>query len=72
MDQVSNSNLTMTGIQTPLFIGLGNRQSRNSDDDGNPIIKLTGNDFSMVSEIVSHRNGSKSSALRMGSNFLSK
>ncbi len=37
MDQVTVTNLTMTGIQTPLFIRLGNRKSRNRDADGNPI-----------------------------------
>jgi hypothetical protein len=37
MDQVTITNLTMTGIQTPIFIRLGNRQSRNRDAGGNPI-----------------------------------
>ena len=37
MDQVTVTNLTMTGIQTPLFIRLGNRKSQIQDSEGNPI-----------------------------------
>jgi len=37
MHQVTVTNLTMEGIQTPLFIRLGNRSSKIKDADGNPI-----------------------------------
>jgi hypothetical protein len=37
MHQVTVTNLTMEGIQTPIFIRLGNRRSKNKDTDGNPI-----------------------------------